>query len=566
MFANSFALCRFYLRRECPKTIIWFVLILGLAVGFGAGISGMYPDQDSLDAMLEPLNNPSFKAMLGQYYLDGGVLTLGSMYSVYTLVWLLIIVGCMNAALVVCHTRKDEEFGRLEVVRSLPVGRMSNLSAVLTAAVILNAILALLIGLGLGTAAEAGRGMDYAGAFATGGACAAFGIVMAGVSAVFCQLNKHPGTAMAWSFGFLGMLYMTFMMGSMQENQAAVNISILGLAQRSMTFVANDWAPIILTALIGIVLCIKALWLCKIRDLGESLIPSAPGRSDAKASLKSPGALAWRLLRGWCAFWAIVVFLLGYSYGSVMGDMEAFIESNDVFRQISQGNVMVMVSTFLLIVSVMGVLPILNFMLKARSEEKRGYAENILAHSASRGSQLRGYFIISLVAAVLVPFISAAGFRAGSVLVMDDPIPFGNWIISCVVYTPAILVLLGVAVALIGWLPKFTGWVWGYLGYTFVALYLGTLMGIPEWASKLTPFGHVPKLPYVEQIGSAPYILPDGTPLLDEKGVRVITPIFADEATYALTGNDIAAMIIMTVLSAVLFILGFIGYSNRDSE
>lgn len=566
MFDNNMVLCRFYLRRDWLRTIIWFALILALAVGFGAGVSGMYPDQPSLDAMIEALNNPAFKAMLGQYYLTDGVLTLGGMYSVYMLVWLVMIVGCMSVALVVRHTRQDEENGRLEVVRSLPVGRMANISATLTAAVILNIILAVLIGLGLGAVGNADRGMDFAGAFAVGGACAAFGIVMAGVTAIFCQLNKSPGSAMAFSFGFLGFLYMIFMMGSMQDNEAVANISILGLIQRSKIFVENDWMPIIITAAVGVLLSAASLWLCKIRDLGESLIPSRPGKADAKPYLKSPSGLAWRLLRPWVIFWALIIPLLGLSYGSIMGDMETFIDTNEVFRQISKGNVMVMVSMFMLIMAIIGAIPILHFMLKARGEEKRGYAENILSRSASHKDQLRGYFIIAMLSAVFVPFLNAVGFWAGSTPVMDNPVPFSNWLLSCVVYIPAFLVLIGVAIALIGWLPKYTGLAWGYLGYSFGVLYLGSLLDFPEWMNKLSPFGHIPSLPYVEQLGEAPYILPDGTPLLDATGAQVIMPVFADEATYTLSSGNITAMLVMTLLAVAMIVFGFIGYRRRDMK
>ena len=567
MFKNNWTLCRFYFKRDWKSILLWFGLILGLTIGFGAYIAEMYPDQPSLDAMVGSLDTPAFKAMLGQFFLVDGVLTLGGMYAAYMSVWLIIIVGCMSVAFIVRHTRKDEELGRLEVIRSLPVGRMSNLFAALTELFILNVLLAALIGLGLGAAGESvGRGMDFAGAFALGGACAAFGIVMAGITAVFCQLCKYPSTAMAGSFGFIGALYMIFMMGAMQDSTAVINISILGFLQQSEFFVINTPIPIIVTSGIGIAACAAALWLCKIRDLGESLIVSRPGKRDAGAWLKSPGALAWRILRPWVIFWALIIPILGLAYGSVMGEIDTFIESNEVFRQMSQGNPMVMASMFLLIGTVIGALPVLHFMLKARSEERRGYAENILARSASRSGQLRGYFIIALAAAVFVPVLNAVGFWAGSTAVMDDPIPFVSWLWACVVYTPALLVLLGVAVALVGWLPKLSRLAWGYLGYTFVALYLGVLTGLPEWLGKLTPFGHIPQLPYVEQLGEAPYLLADGTPLLDAAGVPVIMPVFADEATYALTGGNIAALMIMTAIAAGLFAVGFIGYKRRDMK
>jgi len=42
---------------------------------------------------------------------------------------------------------------------------------------------------------------------------------------------------------------------------------------------------------------------------------------------------------------------------------------------------------------------------------------------------------------------------------------------------------------------KRQGLVWGYLGYSFFAVYFGVLVRLPEWMAKLSPFGFSPQLP-----------------------------------------------------------------------
>jgi ABC-2 type transport system permease protein len=65
--------------------------------------------------------------------------------------------------------------------------------------------------------------------------------------------------------------------------------------------------------------------------------------------------------------------------------------------------------------------------------------------------------------------------------------------------------MAGLAVLLVGWLPKPTALAWALLGYAFLAACLGRVAGLPGWAGRLTPFGHVPQLP-VEPFAAAPLI------------------------------------------------------------
>jgi ABC-2 type transport system permease protein len=95
-------------------------------------------------------------------------------------------------------------------------------------------------------------------------------------------------------------------------------------------------------------------------------------------------------------------------------------------------------------------------------------------------------------------------------------------------YYPAMLVMIGVAVLLIGFLPKLTSLIWLYVVYSFVVLYLGGLFQLPDWTLKFSPFGYVPQLP-VEDM-------------------------------------DWTAIIILSIIAVFLIIVGFIGYNKRDIE
>jgi ABC-2 type transport system permease protein len=97
---------------------------------------------------------------------------------------------------------------------------------------------------------------------------------------------------------------------------------------------------------------------------------------------------------------------------------------------------------------------------------------------------------------------------------------------AAMVYLPAMWVMIGLAVLLIGCFPQMTGFTWLYLGYSFFVLYLGSLLQFPEWMEKLTPYGHIPQLPVEEM--------------------------------------DFLRGSILACIAAVLVIIGFIGYNRRD--
>ena len=66
---------------------------------------------------------------------------------------------------------------------------------------------------------------------------------------------------------------------------------------------------------------------------------------------------------------------------------------------------------------------------------------------------------------------------------------------SSVAFAPAVWVLVGVAVALFGLLPRAVAAAWGALAACYLLAFLGPLLGLPDWVMDLSPFTHVPLLP-----------------------------------------------------------------------
>ena len=93
-------------------------------------------------------------------------------------------------------------------------------------------------------------------------------------------------------------------------------------------------------------------------------------------------------------------------------------------------------------------------------------------------------------------------------------------------FLPSVLFFTGLAALALGWAPRLGKAVYVYLGYSFVLNYFGGILDLPEWFSKTAVQSWIPRLP--------------------------------------VDSFDAATFIAMTVISAALMVIGFIGYRKRD--
>jgi len=212
-FNNTGTIIKFIFRREKFITTAWILILVLFSMGIAPAMADMFPDATSRNQFAAAFNNPMIIAMMGPIY-GADNYTSGAMYGGLMLVWYGIAVAIMNIFFVVRHTRADEQAGRVEVVRSLPTGRLANLNATMISAVLINLILGLLTGLGIAVLGV--DSMDFAGSMAYGAAAAAVGVVFASIAAVFSQLSSNAGGATGMSFASIGLFYMIRAAGDMQ--------------------------------------------------------------------------------------------------------------------------------------------------------------------------------------------------------------------------------------------------------------------------------------------------------------------------------------------------------------
>lgn len=528
LLAKTVSLSHFIFRLDRVRIFIWVMALTFFTIIVPPSLAELYGSEQERAGMAQTMANPAMTAMTGPANLEN--YTVGVMTAHQMLLMTAAVVGLMSILLVTRHTRADEEDGRLEILRSLAIGRLSYLNATLIIISLTCIALALINGFGL--YALGVESMDLEGSLLYGTALGATGLFFAGVTAVFSQLSDSSRGTIGYSITFLLLSYL-FRAVTDVTNETLSWISPLAWVSKAAVYDANNWGPMILMVVASLVLFAVAYYLNAIRDLGQGFLPSKPGKKYASRFLQSPIGLALRLQRTGIISWAIGMFVLGASYGSVLGDLDSFFGENAAMvelLQLEEGESMLerFLPMLMIVIALFATIPPVMAMNKLRGEEKKERMVHLISRAVSRTTLLGSYLLIAVVNGFVMIFLAALGlWSAGTAVVeggLSAELIFGN----AFSYYPAMLVMMGLAVLLTGILPKFTSLIWAYLFYSFVVLYLGDIFQFSDWVGDLSPFGHIPQTPMEE---------------------FSILPLF-----------------VLTVIAAVLTVIGFIGFRRRDIE
>ncbi|MCL2088711.1 MAG: hypothetical protein FWH14_04430 [Oscillospiraceae bacterium] len=551
-FENSMLLTRFILRRERIIGSIWILslvfVVVGLVPGMRSAISG-----ESLESLMPMLELPAMVFMIGPAY-AALYETFGPLYTNFMMLFTALTVGLMNIFLIVRHTRADEEKGRYEVVRSLPIGRLANLNAAMIAAVIINAVMSVLIAIGMFVLGD--ESMSFVGSMLWGVSLGAIGLVFAAVAALFCQLSSSSRGAMGYSFAALGIFYIIRVPGDIDSAMEILSlISPLGLVMRTEAYMSNHWWPVAVMLCVAAVITAIAYRLNFSRDIDRGLIPARQGRSEGR--IKTSFGLTLRLLKTSLIVWIAGMVMLAASYGTIFGGIDDFIAHNDMYQQLILGpagvefaegmspeqtvefmraavssagyTITELFSSMIInMMSMLTAVPLLMFILKLKHEERDIRSELLLATPVRRKKYLAGFVGISFAASVILQLSLIFGLYSMGGYVLQDwsELSLSFLMRANLAYLPALWVMIGLAVLIIGLVPRAAGAVWGYFAFSFMVIFFGRLDLFPSWLANLTPMGFVPQLP-MDQIK---------------------WPV----------------MLILTAIAALLTTAGFLFYSKRD--
>ncbi|HEX6419374.1 MAG TPA: hypothetical protein VFZ77_12810 [Acidimicrobiales bacterium] len=489
--AGTGALVRFILRRDRVRLPVWIVSLTLLVLTTAASVKGLYPTQADLEAGAEPMyDNVAAVALNGPTY---GIDTYGGQIVFQIGSFGYAAVALMGMFLVGRHTRADEETGRTELLRATVVGRNAPVTAVLVVMAGAFALLGTLIALSV-----AAQDVPAGGAWLYGAAMGGFGFAFACLTAVTVQLAEHNRAALGLAGVALGAAYLLRAVGDI-GNGVLSWLSPMGWAQYTKPFAGDRWWPLLLLAAAAAALVATAFGLLSRRDLGGGLVPPRPGPAHAAESLGRPLGLATRLQRAALVAWAAGLVATGVAYGSIGQDVEDFIGDNESFRDmIAQAGGDLTDSYFATSLEMIALIAggfAISSTLRLRSEESAGRAEPLLVTGIGRARWAASHLVVALAGSAAVMLAAGGAMAVTHAAIAGDAGEAWPILGATVALVPALWVLVGLAFALFGLVPRWSAAAWAVLAGAFVIGVLGELLELPGAVMALSPYHHVPAMP-----------------------------------------------------------------------
>lgn len=487
---------RLVLRRNRVRLAVWWVVLVGLFAYVGAYYKSLFTTQAALDDFAALSNTPAIKALSG---LAANPNTLGG--AVWTKIWMTcaLTLAFGMVFLVTRSGRADEEVGRTELLRSRMLGR----HAYFAASWLVNAALCVAVGVGIALASVA-SGLDPAdtgitGSLIIGASVTGVGLVALGVASVAGQLTSTSRGANALGSVVLGVFYVLRMLGDLGDGRLTW-VSPIGWGQEMQPWGANRWWPFtLLVGLTGVLLAIAA-WLEARRDLGAGLIPERPGPAGAPARYSTPLGLALRLQRGPIIGWSATIVLCALLFGSVVQAMTNLLDDagSTMTSMIGGTGVKALLSLLVVMIAMVTTVFALQSATSLRADEASGIIEPQLASALSRTRWAVQRLLIPAVGTAVLLLVGGACMGAGYGSLINDPGQTIRLALAALAYWPAVMVLVGVAVALFGWLPRLAiPLTWGVLSAMWFVVLIGDALHLPDWLIKLLPFSATPHQPLV---------------------------------------------------------------------
>lgn len=491
-------LIRLYGRLSRRQIIIWTLAMLALVPASILAMEEAYPDQAALDARARLLDNPSAVMLSGPYFAADGY-TFWAMVSNELLLYLLIAVAIMSVLLAVRHTRAEEQSGRLEMVRALPVGRLAPPLAALVIVTIAN--LAVGIAVSVGALMVGGPATD---SLALGLATALTGLVFAALAMATAQITENAGAASGMALGMLAVAFMVRGVGDVMDRQGSWLswFSPLAWAQQTRVYVDLRWWPLMVSfSAIALLLAIAAVLLRR-RDVGAGLRAARSGRAEASAALLSPGGLARRLLTSGMLAWGIGLFLFAVAFGSLASSLTDFVEQMPTLGEWAPITVEDLTGSFaafvLAMVTIGPVALSVSGVLRMRTEELEGRLAGLLLAGTSRPVLALLWYLVVLLQVAVMQVLLGLGVGLGVWAATDDASWIGEMTAASLAYLPAIALYGAFALALFGLRLRTTALAWLLVIWTALVTFLGDLLGLPQWARDLSPLEHVALVPSEE--------------------------------------------------------------------
>jgi ABC-2 type transport system permease protein len=496
------ALVRLILRRDRIRIFIWVASIALLVALTAVATESLFPTQAAIDqAAAATQHNASAIAFNGPAQ---GLDTLGGQVAFQVGALGMVVVALMSLFMIGRLTRGDEEAGRLELIRSLPVGIHAPTFAALLTVAAMNIVVGGLVSLAL-----LAQRLPTAGSLVLGASYTVVGLVFTGLALVAAQVTQNTRVVYGSTGALLGVAYLMRVAGDVGDGTLSW-FTPIGLAQKARPYAGERWWPLLPLLGAAAALVLASVVLAGRRDHGGGLVAPRPGRARAAPSLGRPVGLALRLQRGALIGWGIGVGVGGIAYGSIAPTIDSFVANNKALADVmaNGGGATLTDSYFatsLRVIALVATGFAIQSALRLRREEAAMRAEPVLATPISRWSWAASHLSVALAGSVVL--LAIAGLATG----VSYAAAGGSWnsvprlLGAAVVYAPAMWLMIGIVVAVFGFAPRWADVAWGVLAACLVVGLLGPVLRLPDWVQMLSPFQRVPQLP-AAHLAAAPLL------------------------------------------------------------
>lgn len=498
------SLLRFDLSRDKVRVALWVVLLAVMVVGVASSWDRLYPTSDerlqlvailsgnpALTALLGPLNNPLSTGGLTVWRIGVGTV---------------LVLGLVNIFTITRHVRGEEQSGRSEM---LLAGRTSRVAS-LWAAVFVTVIAGLAF-VAIGTGLMVAVGLAAAPSVLFTGTAAAAAWVFTGVSALTNQITRSSRAANGIASGILVLTWAIAGLGNLQNNLLQW-FSPFGWITKADPFGGNHWEVLIVPLGATAILLVIATALQSRRDLAAGALRQRVGAANAGAALRGAHSLAWRLERSTLAWWVLGYLAVGAFIGASRDALVQFADSSpaltDIFEALGGPGAIIdaFLATYVGLGGVVAAFFAVSIVMRLDHEERAGHTSVALTTVTRRSRWMSAYVLLALVGSALILVALGAviglafGLQGGSVL---DEVP--RLLQASLAWLPAIVLVIGLTVALIGLLPKWASAAWVIVAAFALITELGPVFGLPSWIVNVSPFSHIAKAP-AEALSTAPLV------------------------------------------------------------
>ncbi|GAA4408778.1 exporter of polyketide antibiotics [Fodinibacter luteus] len=506
-YAGSRRLLRLALREDRLRIVLWTVGLTSMALFTAPSVESAYGGAEGMEARAAVAGNPAAVLINGPTFAPDND-TLGSMIASELGMMTFLAVGVMSILLVVRHTRAEEDSGRSDLVRALGNGRFAPAVAALGSMTVAN--LAVATGMFLGLQGHGLPGVDLV-AFSL--SIAAAGVVFGALAAVTAQVADHARPASAMALTVLGLSYVLRGIGDARDpvdGSWLSWVSPLAWLQQMRPWVELRWWPLALTLAAAVGLVGLASVLGARRDLGAGLVPSRAGRSTARPWLSSPAGLAAHELRGDLIAWGAGLAAFAILFGALTTTMEQALADVPMMQDwmaldpgaVRDSLLAAMISYFTVGTAAFAV----SATLHLHHEEDAGTAAVAVVDGPGRLRWLLSWVAVVAAATVVVQVLGGLGLGIGFGIDTGDWSGALDLVVHSLVGVPAVLVFVGVVVALFGLVPRLVMLAWALVSWALFAMIFGMLLELPEWAMSLSPIEASPRVPY-EDLAVTPLIV-----------------------------------------------------------